>query len=90
MTGDYRVVDVPDVDVPPEVNLAHFESYFVHNFGDDPKDMNEALELHDADEWIKAELAEKNSFKYHEVFELVPRSQATSRGKRIFKGRVVL
>ena len=89
-SGDYNVADIPDIDVAPESNLIDFDSYFVHEYGADPINMTEALQMHDADQWILAELAEMNSFKHHDVFELVPRSEATHNHKRIFKGKEVM
>jgi hypothetical protein len=35
-------------------------------------------------------IKEQNSFKQHEVLELVPRDTATRRGKKIFQSRLVL
>ena len=52
--------------------------------------MEEALKLDDADQWILAELSEKQSWDAHDVVEIVPRSVATSRGKRVFKAKPVL
>ena len=40
-----------------------------------------------ADEWVVARLEEQNSFKLHDVYELVPRSEAVFAGKKIFKPR---
>ena len=79
-----------DVDVPPTaaINYTGFSNCFVHNFGPEPTNWSEALDSKYANEWIAAKLAEQNSFAYHNVFELVPRTAA--RGKKIFKPRPVL
>ena len=45
--------------------------------------------MHDADQWIAADLIEKEQFKQLKVFDVVHRGQATSRGKRIFKYKEV-
>lgn len=79
-SGNQRVRDIPDVDVPPGV-------LFVHSFGPDPNNWKQALASRYANEWIKASLEEKNSFSEHGVYELVPRS--TAKGKRIYKPRAV-
>ena len=60
---------------------------FVHMFGPDPDNWSQALASRYADEWILACLEEKNSFKQHGVYTLVPR--ATAEGKRIYKPRPV-
>ena len=66
-------------------------SFLVHpKYGPDPETFDEALLLPDADEWILADLREKESFKQLGVADTVLRSQATSRGKRIFKFKEVL
>ena len=79
---------IPDVDVPPAINYTGFSNCFVHNFGPEPANWSEALDSKYANEWIAAKLAEQNSFAYHNVFEIVPRTAA--RGKKIFKPRPVL
>jgi hypothetical protein len=61
-----------------------------HGFGPDPVNMTQARQRKDADEWIEAEENEKKSLKFHDVYEVVLRTVATSRGKRIFKDRPVL
>jgi len=100
--GDKLLSDVPDVDVPPDAASIVAQPYQLGYSGDlpqpqafsihcaDPDNMEEALKLSDCDDWILAELMEKESFKYHNAFEVVHRSVATSRGKRIFKARPVL
>ena len=45
--------------------------------------------MHDADQWIAVDLIEKEQFKQLQVFDVVHRGQATSRGKRIFKYKEV-
>jgi hypothetical protein len=61
-----------------------------HGFGPDPVNMTQARQRKDADEWIEAEENEKKSLKFHDVYEVVLRTVATSRGKRIFKDKPVL
>lgn len=73
---------VPDVDVAPSVNM-------IHNFGPDPATMEEALGMHDAVEWIAAELAEKASLKYHRVYDVVLRSSLLPH-QRVFKDKAIL
>jgi hypothetical protein len=65
-----------------------FSNYFIHSFGADPKTWNEALNSKYADQWITAELVEKNNFAHHQVYDVVPRIEA--KGKKIFKPRPVL
>jgi hypothetical protein len=81
--------NLPDVGVPPNHDYPppHLANITLHNFGPDPESMKEAMQMYDAEDWVIAELKEKNSFKYHEVYELVHRDQA--RGQRIFKPRAV-
>ena len=87
--------NMPDVGVSPSspptqsyhlgVNPAEVAATFVvQGYGPDPDSMEEALTLEDADQWILAELSEKHSWDEHDVVEIVPRSTAVSRGKRIF------
>ena len=52
--------------------------------------MKAALLQPDAAELIAAELEEKESWKYHQVAEVVPRAYATSHCKRIFDSKEVL
>lgn len=59
-------------------------TFVVLGYGPDPDSMEEALTLEDADQWILAELSEKHSWDEHDVVEIVPRSTAVSRGKRVF------
>jgi hypothetical protein len=81
--------DVPDVDLPPDaVNTVNFDNYMVHSFGPEPTTWEEAINSKYANEWIMAELAEKESFAHHGVYDLVPRSAAV--GRKIFKPRPVL
>jgi hypothetical protein len=80
-SGGVAIADIPDHDVPPE------QSFYVHSFGPDPNSWAEALRSPYADEWIKASLEEKNSFRQHHVYDLVPRSEA--KGKKIYKPRPV-
>jgi hypothetical protein len=61
---------------------------FIHSFGADPKTWDEALNSKYADQWIAAELVEKNNFAHHQVYYVVPRIEA--KGKKIFKPRPVL
>jgi hypothetical protein len=94
--GDRALADIPDVDIPPdeepETKLpderALANAYTVRF--EDPEDMKAALLQPDAAEWIAAELEEKESWKYHQVAEVVPRAYATSHGKRIFDSKEVL
>ena len=93
LSGGQPLVDIPDIDVPPSdaaVHVADDGKFSIHNFGPDPRSMAEALQMHDADEWIVAELKEKESIKQHDVYDVVPRSEAAANGKRIFKPRPVL
>ena len=103
-SGGRSISSIPDVDVEPQsVMNVDFgprsdtwwsnpsSCFIVHpKYGPDPETMEEALLLPDANDWIMAELSEKESFKAHNVYDVVFRSQATCRGKRIFKPRVVL
>ena len=73
-----------------QVEEAVAEALMAHGFGPDPTNMDEARLRTDAQEWIKAENDEKESFKFHEVYEVVPRSEAIASGKRIFGARPVL
>lgn len=74
-------VDVRTIpDAAPQIN-------FVHMFGPDPDNWSEALSSRYAEQWISACLEEKNSFRAHEVYTLVPRLVA--KGKKIYKPRRV-
>lgn len=99
-SGGQAVAAIPDVDVSPAAagneqmargeaaNYTTYGNYFVHNFGPEPANWEEAMASKYANEWIAAKLAEQNSFAHHNVLEIVPRSNA--RGKKIFKPRPVL
>jgi len=78
------IASIPDEDIPPDPM-----SLVIHNWGPEPTTYEEAMALHDADQWILADLIEKEQFKALDVFETVPRSHATRRGKRIFKFKEV-
>jgi hypothetical protein len=78
--------NIPDIDVAPAsptplsyhlgVNPADVAAIFVvHGYGPDPDSMEEALQMEDADQWILAELSEKQSWDEHDVVEIVPRSR---------------
>jgi hypothetical protein len=93
--------NMPDVGVAPSsppsqsyhlgVDPAEVAAIFVvQGYGPDPANMEEALKLDDADQWILAELSEKQSWDAHDVVEIVPRSVAVSHGKRVFKAKPVL
>ena len=80
---------MPNVDLPPDaVNTVNFDNDIVHSFGPEPTTWEEAINSKYANEWIVAELAEKESFAHHGVYDLVPWSAAA--GKKIFKPRPVL
>ena len=92
--------NIPDVDVAPNPQkdqsyhlgvdqTAVAQIFVVQGYGPDPDTWEEALQLDDADEWIKADLSEKQSWDAHDVVEIVPRTDATSRNKRIFKAKRV-
>ena len=72
------------------VEEAVAEALLAHGFGPDPTNMDEARKREDADDWIIAENAEKESFKFHEVYDVVLREVAIASGKRIFGNRPVL
>ena len=93
--------NIPDVGVSPSspptqsyhlgVDPAEVAATFVvQGYGPDPESMDEALTLEVADQWILAELSEKQSWDTHDVVEIVPRSVAISHGKRVFKAKPVL
>jgi hypothetical protein len=93
MLSDRAVRNIPDVDSAPlnyntTVTPMDPDDACLHMFGPDPDNMTEALKMYDADDWILARLKEQNSFKHHDVYDLVPRSRA--RGKKIFRGKEVL
>jgi hypothetical protein len=80
-SGGIDLRDIPDVASPPDV------VHMVHTFGPDPESLAEARTMYDADDWIAAELAERNSFAHHDVFEAVKRSSV---GKhRVYKNKAV-
>lgn len=85
-SGNASIRDIPDVDISPDSNLAQYVHY-IHSFGPDPDTWPEALASRFADDWIKASLEEKESFLHHDVYTLVPRSDA--KGRRIYKPRPV-
>lgn len=85
-TGEVPVSDVPDVDVAPVPAVGNF---YVHNFGPDPANWKEAMTSKYANEWIVANLAEKQSFADHDVLEYVPRAEAKATGKKIYWPRPV-
>jgi hypothetical protein len=62
--------------------------YFIHSWGKDPVNWAEAMAGPYANEWTLAMLAERESFRQHEVHVLVPRADAA--GSKIFKSRPVL
>jgi hypothetical protein len=83
-SDNVNIRDIPDVDMPPnDINLT------IHSI-ETPTSWKQALESEHAVEWLKAELIEKNSFREHEVLKLVPRTDATNVGAKIFKPRIVL
>ena len=86
-SGDKPISEIPDVDSPPKESES--TTLTVQDWGPDPTTWEEAMAAHDADQWIKADLAEKEQFKALDVYDVVLRSQATSRGKRIFKFKEV-
>ena len=102
-TGGRAITTIPDVDTPPDddsqnhhlsdvstvnsVNSAS-SSFFVHTWGKDPANWAEAMQGPYANEWTVAMLAERESFRQHNVYTLVPRCEAD--GHRIFKCRPVL
>lgn len=84
ISGGIPLSEIPDVDNPPDPAVL-----IVHKWGPDPETYEEAMGMHDADEWVLADLAEHQSWKAREVYDVVLRTQATSRGKRIFKFKEV-
>jgi hypothetical protein len=70
------------------ISVDYSQSYFVHTWGKDPANWKEAMEGPFANEWIQAMLAERESFRQHNVYKLVRRSEAA--GRKIFKPRPVL
>jgi hypothetical protein len=102
-TGGRAISGIPDVDTPPDDSSQNHHlfdacsttplnftpsSYFVHTWGKDPVNWAEAMSSPFANEWIVAMLAERESFRHHEVYTLVLRSEAA--GHKIFKCRPVL
>ena len=83
-SGGVDLRAVPDEDVPPPAAV-----HMVHNFGPDPESMKEARQMFDAEDWIEAEIDEKNSFKHHGVYTAVLRSDVP-KGKRVFKAKPIL
>ena len=104
VSSNQALRNIPDVDVPPDspVVVTQLQSYHagvdpasvakffvVQGYGPDPESMEEARQMKDADDWIMAELDEKHSWEVHDVVEIVLRTVATSRGKRVFKAKPV-
>ena len=73
----------------PITEIRDADSFFIHCFGPDPESMEEAKLMHDANDWIAAELAEKNMLKFHKIYQVVPRSTVPL-GKKIFNSKTVL
>lgn len=87
-SGGVPIEGIPDVDVAPDpVDQAVY--FTVHNWGPEPTCWEEAMNMHDAEQWILADLIEREQFKSLNVYDVVLRCQATSRGKRIFKYKEV-
>ena len=91
--------NIPDVDVAPDASTAYHlgidsadvaSIFVVQGYGPDPDSMEEALQMDDADQWILAELSERQSWDAQDVVEIVPRSMAVSHGKRVFGAKRVL
>ena len=91
-SGNIDLRDIPDVAEPPATSMSVMlpanGAFSIHNFGPDPENMTEARQMYDANDWIYAELLEKNSFKEHKVYEVCLRAEC--KGKRVFKPRPVL
>ena len=87
-SGDRDLRSIPDKDVPPPDAQANADIHFVHTFGPENPTWKQAMESKFADEWLKAEALEKASIATHDVFELVPRSEAA--GHKIWRPRPVL
>ena len=92
--------NIPDIDIAPDsstlqsyhlgVDPAQVAATFVvQGYGPDPDSMEEAIQMEDGDQWILADISEKLSWDEREAVEIVPRSMAVSRGKRIFKAKRV-
>jgi histone deacetylase 1/2 len=93
-SGGQELRNMPDVDAPPNDNTMmltemDFSNYMIHSFGPDPKSWDEALRSKYANEWIEADLAERNAFARHEVLTLVPRSEIP-KDKKIFNPKRVM
>ena len=92
-SGAVDLRQLPDEDTPPDQQsdqseaVDPTEAHYVHSFGPDPKNWGEALASPYASEWIIASLAEKQSFLEHQVYTLVPRSEAARR--KIYKPKAV-
>jgi hypothetical protein len=84
---NHHLFDVDSICVDTPMNFSP-SSYFVHTWGKDPVNWAEAMASPFANEWIVAMLAERESFRHHEVYTLVLRSEAD--GHKIFKCRPVL
>jgi hypothetical protein len=81
-SGGVDLRDIPDQDNAPDAAV-----HFVHTFGPDPDNLSEARAMYDGLDWIAAELEERNSFKHHDVYEVVLRS--STGGKRVYKPKPV-
>ena len=73
----------------PILSIPDAESFFTHSFGPDPANEKEARAAYDAAEWIAAILAEQNSLKQHNVYQVIKRSEVPT-GKRVFYPKMVL
>jgi hypothetical protein len=85
-SGGVDLRNIPDHDTAPDD--PEVAAFFVHTFGPDPVSLAEARQMYDADDWIAAELDEKNSFKHHDVYDVVLRSSIN--GARVFKNKPIL
>ena len=97
-SGGVDINSIPDSDSPPtsvstndsSANVTWAASTFlVHTFGPDPLSAKEASEMYDATDWAVAELKEKASLKFHDVYDVVPRTEPKRAGKRIFGAKPV-
>ena len=75
-SGGKRVDQIPDQDQAPDEEKKHqsdsdgdeADVNFVHSFGADPSNWEEALRSPYANEWVQASLEEKKSFEERGVF----------------------
>ena len=98
-SGGIDLDSIPDSDSPPisaatnvtsSANVTWAASSFlVHTFGPDPVNAKEASEMYDATDWAAAELKEKASLKFHDVYDVVPRTEPKRAGKRIFGAKPI-